>query len=73
MVTNIEERISRLEGGSEHLATKADIERLNGRVESANDNAERLRIETAANIEGLRSEMNANIACLLYTSPSPRD
>lgn len=26
--TNIEERVSRLEGGYEHLAAKADVERL---------------------------------------------
>ena len=36
----IEERVSRIEGGQEHLATKADVERLRSDVE-------RLRADTA--------------------------
>ena len=31
---DLRERVSRLEGGSEHLATKADIAKLAGRMEA---------------------------------------
>ena len=41
----LEERVSRLEGGYEHLATKADVERLRGELraemERINANIER--------------------------------
>ena len=33
MTTSTEERLSRLEGGYEHLATKADLERLRADVD----------------------------------------
>ena len=37
----LEERVSRLEGGYEHLATKADVERLRTEMERMNANIER--------------------------------
>ena len=37
----LEERVSRLEGGYEHLATKADMERLRTEMERINANIER--------------------------------
>ena len=46
----LEERTSRLEGSYDHLATKADLERL--RVDM-----ERNRAELQANMERLRADM----------------
>ena len=33
--TNLEQRLSRLEGAYEHLATKADVERLRAEIKDA--------------------------------------
>ena len=52
--TNIEERVSRLEGGYEHLATKAD-------VESVRVDLERLRADMTAEIGSVRTELKAEI------------
>ena len=62
---SLEERVSRLEGGFEHLATKADIERVIAviqgvRTESRTDN-ERLRTEN----ERLRTEIERNRADII--------
>ena len=42
-----EERVSRIEGGYEHLATKADVERLRADVERVRTDVERLRADVA--------------------------
>ena len=39
-MTTTEERVSRLEGSYEHVATKADIRRLEGKVDTAVANME---------------------------------
>ena len=46
---SLEERVSRLEGGSEHLATKADIERVLTALE-------RVRTESQTGLERNRTE-----------------
>ena len=43
----IEERVSRIEGGYDHLATKADLERLRADVEGVRADVERLRADVA--------------------------
>ena len=35
LTTNLEQRLSRLEGAYEHLATKADVERLRAEIKDA--------------------------------------
>ena len=47
------ERLSRLEGAYEHLATKADVERVRTDVERVRTDVERVRTD----VEGLRSEL----------------
>ena len=47
---SLEERVSRLEGGSEHLATKADIERVLTALE-------RVRTESQTGLERNRTEV----------------
>ena len=39
-MTTTEERVSRLEGSYEHVATKADIERLEGKLDTSAANME---------------------------------
>ena len=51
---SIEERVSRLEGGAEHWATKAD-------VESVRVDLERLRANMTAEIGSVRAELKAEI------------
>ena len=51
---SIEERVSRLEGGYEHWATKAD-------VESVRVDLERLRADMTAEIGSVRAELKAEI------------
>ena len=50
----IEERVSRLEGGAEHWATKAD-------VESVRVDLERLRADVTAEIGSVRAELKEEI------------
>ncbi len=52
--TTIEERVSRLEGGSEHLATKADME-------SVKVDLQHVRAELKEDIGNLRAELKAEI------------
>ena len=77
---NQAERLSRLEGGYEHLATKADVERIlvavernraeaqleneRARAEARSEN-ERLRTEFLAEIERLRAEAERNKADII--------
>ena len=63
------ERLSRLEGGYEHLATKADIERVlvaveRNRAEAQIEN-ERIRTEFRAENERLRAEAERNKADII--------
>ena len=51
----LEERTSRLEGGYDHLATKADVERLRGELRA---DMERNRAEARADIERLRADVS---------------
>ena len=44
---SLEERVSRLEGGCEHLATKADIERVLAAVERSRADTTKLIIQLA--------------------------
>ena len=50
---SLEERVSRLEGGFEHLATKADIERV---ITEFRTEAERIRTEFRTETERIRTE-----------------
>lgn len=47
------ERLSRLEGAYEHLATKADVERARADVERVRTDVERIRTD----VEQVRSEL----------------
>ena len=49
--TTIEERVSRLEGGQEHLATKADVESVKVEVERVKVELERVRADLRAEIK----------------------
>ena len=59
MTTPIEERLARLEGAYEHLATKGDIADLRGELKG--DIAD-LRGELKGDIADLRGELKADIA-----------
>ena len=54
----LEERTSRLEGGYDHLATKADVERVRVDVERVRVDMERNRAEARADIERLRADVS---------------
>ena len=54
---SLEERVSRLEGGSEHLATKADIERVLTALERNRVETERVRTESQTGLERNRTEV----------------
>ena len=56
-----EERLARLEGVYEHLATKADIARLEGQIK-----AESTRLESA--IAGLKTELHKGLNRNLYVA-----
>ena len=57
-VTTVEERLSRLEGVYEHLASKADVARVETQVAE-------LRTELKGDIAGLRAEMHRGNASLI--------
>lgn len=61
-MTTVEERLSRLEGVYEHLATKADIEALRGDFEKA---AESLRGDFEKSIESMRGDIGRAEARML--------
>ena len=62
---SLEERVSRLEGGFEHLATKADIERVIAAVQSVRVENERNRTEFRTEIGNLRTEIERNRADII--------
>ena len=49
-MATVEERLGRLEGGYEHLATKADVERLTGSMNTAISDAKAEVIKWVAGI-----------------------
>ena len=49
-VDNVESRLGRIEGAYEHVATKADIERLDGKID-------RLEAKLEAKIDGLQNRL----------------
>ncbi len=49
-VDNVESRLGRIEGAYEHVATKADIERLDGKID-------RLEANLEAKIDGLQNRL----------------
>ena len=49
-VDNVESRLGRIEGAYEHVATKADIERLDGKID-------RLGAKLEAKIDGLQNRL----------------
>jgi hypothetical protein len=51
---NVESRLARLEGASEHWATKADVARLEGKIDALE-----ARLETK--IEGLEAKLETKI------------
>lgn len=53
MTTTTEERVSRLEGSYEHVATKADIARLEGKMEAMENRLLLKFIGSMALISGL--------------------
>ena len=53
----LEERTSRLEGSYDHLATKADVERVRVEVERVRVDMERNRAEARADTERLRADI----------------
>ena len=60
----IEERVSRLEGGYEHLATKADLERVRADLMGEIGN---LRSDTTADIGSVRAEIKeSRISTILW-------
>ena len=56
-MTSIEERVSRLEGGAEHLATKADVAELKGEVAAT-------KAELKGEIDATKAEVKGEIASL---------
>ena len=56
-----EERLARLEGGYEHVATKAGLENVRGELKA---DIEALRGELKADIEATRGELKADIETL---------
>ena len=54
-MTTVEERLSRLEGVYDHLASKADVAKVETQIAD-------LRAELKGDIAGLRTELKGNIA-----------
>ena len=59
---SLEERVSRLEGGFEHLATKADIERVIAMIQGIGTENGGLRTEVRTGIGKLRTEIERDRA-----------
>lgn len=59
---SLEERVSRLEGGFEHLATKADIERVIAMIQCIGTGNESFRMEFRTGLEGIRTEIERDRA-----------
>ena len=64
-VTTVEERLSRLEGVYEHLASKADVARVETQVARVETQIADLRTELKGDIAGLRAEMHRGNASLI--------
>ena len=56
-MTSLEERVSRLEGGAEHLATKADVAEVKGEIAAT-------KAEVKGEIASLRSWIAGGLAVL---------
>ncbi|MDE2786319.1 MAG: hypothetical protein OXL37_06610 [Chloroflexota bacterium] len=56
-MTSLEERVSRLEGGAEHLATKADVAEVKGEIAAT-------KAEVKGEIASLRSWVAGGLAVL---------
>ena len=56
-MASIEERVSRLEGGAEHLATKADVAEVKGEIAST-------KAEVKGDIAATKAELKGDIASL---------
>ena len=67
-MTSIEERVSRLEGGAQHLATKADIAEVKGEIASTKAEVKGEITSTKAEVKGeitsLRSWVAGDLAVL---------
>ena len=59
---DIRERVSRLEGGYEHLATKADLARLEARVGQLEARMETRFAQVGARFEQMEARMDARFA-----------
>ncbi len=57
MTASERERLSRLEGAYEHLATKADVESVRADVERLRADLERVRAELKADVERVRADV----------------
>ena len=63
-VTTVEERLSRLEGVYEHLASKADVARVETQVARVETQIADLRTELKGDIAGLRAEVRGEMGDL---------
>ena len=59
---DIRDRVSRLEGGYEHLATKADLAKLEARVAELNARMETRFSQVDARFEQMDTRMDAKLA-----------
>lgn len=68
-MTTVEERLSRLEGVYDHLASKADVARVETQIANLRtelkDDIVGLRTELKGDIAGLRAEMHRGNASLI--------
>lgn len=56
------ERIARIEGAYEHLATKADVESIKTAVHEVRTEVQTVKTELQADIQSVRSELHGEIA-----------
>ncbi len=61
MTMSNEERIARLEGGYEHLATKADVENLRGEL---NAGLSSVRGDLNAGLSSVRGDLNSGLSAV---------
>ena len=60
-MTTETERIARMEGAYEHLATKADVETVKAEVQSVKAEVQSVRSELKADIQSVQSELKKDI------------
>ena len=60
-MTTETERIARIEGAYEHLATKADVETVKAEVQSVKAEVQSVRSELKADIQSVQSELKTDI------------